>query len=254
MTAAHCVVNARGEVDNTRLTILGGTVNIDPATTMSVEGERQRVLAAYVPQVDEETGGTFQTLTYANDIALLRLSSPIMETASIANNRRSIALPAVNQTNTLYFPYAAVFTAGWGKKASGQLSSPVLQEVVLPYVDPSVCHAFFDPQNLAFPPGALCAGFSTGSYAHCQGDSGGPLYYRPETAPNAAFPATEVLLGIVSWGRGCEQPGSYGKYSSTLYFSSWIIARILEYCTDPAAALRPPDEDDCLNELAPGAL
>lgn len=253
VTAAHCVVNSQGQADKTRLTIWGGTVNVDPNVTPP-QGEQQRVLAVYVPQADEETRGVFQSLTYENDIALLRLSAPQRAGTDINNNRRSIVLPAPGQERTLHLQYAAVFTAGWGKKAQGGFSSPDLQEVVLPFVASADCRDFFSSKNQPWPPGMLCAGFSTGLYAHCQGDSGGPLYYRPDLAVNGVFSRTEVLLGIVSWGEGCQKPGSFGAYSSALYFASWLVARILEYCRDPAAVLAQPEVDDCLDELRPGAL
>lgn len=48
--------------------------------------------------------------------------------------------------------------------------------------------------------GMICAGYINGGTDSCQGDSGGPLVYN------------NTLIGIVSWGSGCAQPGFPGKY------------------------------------------
>lgn len=43
----------------------------------------------------------------------------------------------------------------------------------------------------------------------CQGDSGGPLFYTYDNEGNNSY----VLVGIVSFGFGCVQPGDPGDYT-----------------------------------------
>jgi len=49
-----------------------------------------------------------------------------------------------------------------------------------------------------------------------QGDSGGPL---------VAFDQNRwLLVGVVSWGRGCGQNGHLGVYTNVLKYKEWIEA------------------------------
>ncbi len=53
-----------------------------------------------------------------------------------------------------------------------------------------------------------------GELDSCKGDSGGPLV--------TCYRDTTFLLGIVSWGKGCARPGSYGIYTRVSNYLQWI--------------------------------
>ncbi|KAL1386837.1 hypothetical protein pipiens_012767 [Culex pipiens pipiens] len=57
----------------------------------------------------------------------------------------------------------------------------------------------------------ICAGdLEHGGVDACFGDSGGPMV------------ADGVLVGVVSWGKGCAQPGAVGVYSNVAVVRDWI--------------------------------
>ena len=67
----------------------------------------------------------------------------------------------------------------------------------------------------------VCAGFNNGGYDSCQGDSGGPLIM---TNSDGEY----ELIGIVSWGYGCAEPGYPGVYSKIHSRLNWFFQYIGE--------------------------
>ena len=66
----------------------------------------------------------------------------------------------------------------------------------------------------------LCAGLPQGGRDACLGDSGGPLLARVQNS--------WVLVGIVSFGEGCAEPGKPGVYTNLgNYFDSFINRYVL---------------------------
>jgi trypsin len=61
----------------------------------------------------------------------------------------------------------------------------------------------------------FCAGVAAGGKDSCQGDSGGPI-----------VAANKALIGIVSWGAGCAQPGKPGVYARVGALSSFITSNL----------------------------
>ena len=65
----------------------------------------------------------------------------------------------------------------------------------------------------------MCAGFKEGGKDSCQGDSGGPLMLM---GPKQKY----EIIGIVSFGIGCGQPGYPGIYTKVGRYLDWIISNV----------------------------
>ena len=135
--------------------------------------------------------------THANDIALLRTTSPI-------TRGRPIALPTSNARPS---GTAAVAT-GWGTTSEGGRRSSDLLATTLDVLPESSCARTYSANYRSDV--MLCAGHMPGGRDTCQGDSGGPLAQ------------SGVLIGITSFGRGCARSNTPGVYTRVSHFVDWI--------------------------------
>ncbi|OWK50692.1 Acrosin [Lonchura striata] len=92
----------------------------------------------------------------------------------------------------------------------------VLQESKVHLMDTELCNS--SPWYAgAVHADNLCAGYPQGSIDTCQGDSGGPLVCKDNRADYY------WLVGLNSWGRGCDRARHPGIYTSTQHFYNWIL-------------------------------
>jgi secreted trypsin-like serine protease len=215
LTAAHCIFDRHwGGVKALRAVTAFANSNVPR------RGEALRIKSviahpdfAVVPRTGKATPGLI------NDIALLEL-----EASTTAPRQKLLAdagLPAGLAAGTL----ATVI--GWGvtqprrpdqHSDSTQISKTLLRADV-PIADRSACDAF-----LAFPGSVstapiFCAGDARGGPDACNGDSGGPIF-----VPGHA--GEPLQAGVVSWGDGCAQSGTYGAYTSAAHLEGWIRKRV----------------------------
>jgi len=200
LTAAHCVTHDALKVDpdgrdGRRVRV--GTLDLDPITA-GANYRIDRVVrhARYDPR------------TKLNDIALVHI---VADTGTVLGNRRyrprPIRLYGVNESAPL--PAGATVVAiGWGKTETGRPSSGLLQ-VDLETIDCASAEAI-----KARTTGSQICAAKPGKDA-CQGDSGGPLILVGDEP---------VLVGIVSWGDKCGQPGHPGVYTriDRAHYLNWI--------------------------------
>ncbi|MCP5077704.1 MAG: trypsin-like serine protease [Psychromonas sp.] len=157
--------------------------------------------------------------TSSNDIALLRLASPITNITPIS------LLDITTTTNAISLESYAT-AIGWGSTVGynpGQTVTPaypdILREVEVPLQTDDICAQNLDSYNSTT---MICAG-ETGKDA-CQGDSGGPLVYNDG--------GSWKQIGIVSWGSGCASAGNPGVYTRLANYSDWIEDTITNLSID----------------------
>ncbi|XP_065133809.2 trypsin-like isoform X1 [Paramisgurnus dabryanus] len=195
LSAAHCFTSVS---TNTIVVYIGRQSQTD---------SNPNEMSSTVSQVF--THPSYSNLTENNDLALLRLSSPVV----YSNYIQPVCLAGTGSTvgaGTLSW------ITGWGKvdPNSNQLPT-ILQEVDIPIVSESSCQNAYGPD---ITDNMICAGLSQGGKDSCQGDSGGPLVVRKGTQ--------WIQCGIVSFGQGCAEPGFPGVYTKVSSYENWIVSHI----------------------------
>lgn len=144
----------------------------------------------------------FNPRTLNNDIAVLTLSRPATQGASIRYVKH----------DTITDPGKSATVVGWGTTRYGGNSSPVLRSVTVPFVSNANANRP-SAYNGDVTSNMLAAG--TSGKDSCQGDSGGPLFMK-----NDAGELRQV--GIVSWGEDCARPSYPGIYTRVANYYDWI--------------------------------
>uniref|UniRef100_A0A8C2IHZ6 Zgc:171592 n=1 Tax=Cyprinus carpio TaxID=7962 RepID=A0A8C2IHZ6_CYPCA len=144
----------------------------------------------------------YNRVTFNNDIALLKLSSP--------SHLLPVSLLYVWLHQALsILPGTRCFTTGWGRTAT--TSSPeILQQTVVPIISPAVCRQIWGQSRIT--DAMICAGASGSS--SCQGDYGGPLVCESS--------GVWSLVGSVSWETSTCDTRFPAVYASISQLRSWI--------------------------------
>lgn len=191
ITAAHCTEGLKAH----NITIRLGAHNIQEPSVNVRDIEVSRI----------RQHPHFQKDTFMNDIAVLRLKRPVTFNEYI----RPVCLP--NRTEETYFAKTAIAT-GWGTQKFGGPYSEVLREVKLIVWNNTECNQrFAQPITDVF----LCAGAKKREGDACQGDSGGPLMLQTKSKQ-------WTLVGVISWGIKCGEPGVPGIYTRISHFLDYI--------------------------------
>merc|ERR1711971_1207103 len=210
VTAAHCT---NGQSPSGLKVYVGGTslaaMNESTSFIINVKSIMQH------PNYDSSN--------IANDISILELDSAV-DLYSYPTIK-PICLPAQGAT----FPNEQATVSGWGTLSSGGSSPSTLHEVDVTVFADGNC----GEMNQYMTPDMLCAGLMEGGKDACQGDSGGPLFISDPANNNA-----KTLIGAVSWGFGCANPGQLGIYVEVAYFRDWLDAQITSgnTCSPPSAS------------------
>ncbi|XP_046456355.1 brachyurin-like [Daphnia pulex] len=148
----------------------------------------------------------WNSATLADDLALIRLPSPVTLTPEVQPICLAPATEPDHVGDTL-------LVSGWGKTADGALQgiSDVLMKVTAPGITTAECAATYGD---IITDNILCID-TTGGKGSCNGDSGGPLSFVNAGVYNQ--------VGIVSFGAraGCAEgfPAGFTRVSS---YTQWI--------------------------------
>jgi len=203
LTAAHCIFRTR----IFKFMVVAGEHDL----TKEEGSEQMSDIAEFIvhPDYDEETS--------SNDIALLRLKTPLKMSIMV----QPACLPQASMRHRLYETGVKTILSGWGEldpkgifdhDKSGR-SPNILQAVSLPIIDTDLCNER-GRYHGHIRKGMFCAGFLEGGIDACQGDSGGPLVEEVD--------GQIVIVGVVSWGGGCAQKNKPGVYAKVADFLPWI--------------------------------
>jgi len=196
VSAAHCY---EGDVLDEMSIVVGG-YDLDTVDS----GEQRLQIKRAIPANFGPKG----------DLILFELAEAVTNSPILLADDDLMAL--INTGDTLS-------TMGWGNRSTTGSDYPsILHEVDVPlYHHPSCVVAYDSVTTTGIPhyqgsvtDDMICAGLSQGGVDSCQGDSGGPLIYE-----NAGTP---YLVGIVSFGEGCAEPGFPGVYTRLASYKSWI--------------------------------
>ena len=151
----------------------------------------------------------YNTRTYDNDIALLRLETPAPFSEFI--------LPACLPSNdlaerVLHLNGTPTVVSGWGKEEMNSSTfSSALNVINIPLVERDLCVRHM---TNTITENVLCAGVLGQRQDACEGDSGGPMV--------TLYRDTWFLLGLVSWGEGCGRQDKLGIYTKVSNYHQWI--------------------------------
>ena len=189
LTAAHCLGDE----------VLGAPPH--RATDLKIIAGRTDLPASGGEEIavrDARVNPGYDSATNSGDFAVLTLATPLPADAVIATAGDGDPAYAAGTPATVY---------GWGDTSGTGQYAHSLHAAQLQVLADDVCER-------AYPGGAdgtyragtmLCGGETEGGPDACQGDSGGPLV------------AGGKLIGLVSWGSGCGQPGRPGVYTRVSY-------------------------------------
>ncbi|XP_056253560.1 transmembrane protease serine 2 isoform X1 [Seriola aureovittata] len=152
----------------------------------------------------------YDTKTNDNDIALLKLDTPLTYTSTV----RPVCLPNVGVNLSAE---RQAWITGWGALRSSGPAPDRLNQAQVTIYNTVTCNSplVLDGQVTQT---MICAGKLQGGVDTCQGDSGGPLVVEEG--------GVWWLTGDTSWGIGCAWRNKPGVYGNITYFTDWIYRQM----------------------------
>ena len=223
ITAAHCMRNGSETARPENVKVWAGITSIFSAGSLNSVAVSDIILHP-----------NYNSSRFANDIAILKLSStlpddalPIRLASESEQQRADQAFANGWVTDGERQPNLLV--SGWGSTDANDSSSGAtrLQQTLLSGVPDNICDSMWGSNiNSSEYSIYLCAGSVSPTLGRdsCFGDSGGPLVWQdPLRAADSDFGLR--LVGLVSFGEGCagRLPGVYSEVASQ---TDWLAGEI----------------------------
>ncbi|XP_025263601.1 venom protease-like [Camponotus floridanus] len=206
LTAAHCV-HGRDDLYKVRIGDLDLNSDSDGATPFEDFIEWKAVHPGYNPT------------SHTNDVAVLKTTREVPFSSIL----HPICLPVDDFTRNRNVENTYPFIAGWGSVYFRGPTSSRLLQTQLPVRPQQECvRAFQNFKGNVIDDRVLCAGFAQGGKDSCQGDSGGPLM-----SPNPRDNKFYYVIGVVSYGFRCAEPGFPGVYTKVTAFLDFITSQLV---------------------------
>ncbi|XP_061667144.1 serine protease 28-like [Syngnathoides biaculeatus] len=217
LTAAHCIPS----LDPSPWLLYFGKQN--QSTTSPNEVNRAVSQVIVHPEYD--------SFTRQNDVALMRLSSPLVFTDYI----RPIC---VASRSSAFNNGTRCWATGWGRLSADEPLEAFerLQEVEIPVIGNRECACSYTlVENASIASNMLCAGEE--NRGTCQGDSGGPVQCRQGS--------TWILAGVASFGVPCARRFFPEVFARVSVYQDWITTGAaganISFVTFASTG---PDQDD----------
>lgn len=204
VSAAHCVYG-NIEDEPTRL-----YVRVGGHDWRHIMGSEKDIKVAKIIRHDQ-----YDSMTTYNDIALIKLSKPVMFNKYV----QPACLPTGN------VPVGSkCYITGYGHTSAKSKMNPVIQQGLLPVVSNEVCYE--KNKHIMETPvreGNICGGSGgTSPISGCQGDSGGPYVCHV----NGRW----ELHGAVSYGSPfCKSSDMYTVFARIYYYLDWLKQKMAKH-------------------------
>lgn len=176
-------------LDHVQISVHAGVTNFNEV------GQKGEV--AYVYQHPD-----YNNKTMENDISVLELFDPLTFDPTVG----AALLPTAGSTPVV----GSVATiSGWGATQEGGWTSEHLRDLEVKILDDATCKE----DHSGVTANSFCANAHRGG--PCHGDFGGPL-----------VDDSKVLVGVMSWSRGCEHPEYDAVYTNVGSFVVFINDKI----------------------------
>jgi len=211
LTAAHCVVGGHTPV----AVRLGEHVLYDDNDGASPEEYKVVKITPHE---------RYSPRSFANDIAIVEFEKAV----TYKNGIQPACLPSLSPKS--FEPPSSkeklvsegVLIAGWGATGFRQPTSDKLLQGTISVVSEESCKEKFSAfKNVNIGPKQICALDPNNKIDACQGDSGGPLVVlKRDTNEERRY--RYFLVGVVSYGYKCAEPGFPGVYTRVNEYDDWI--------------------------------
>ncbi|KAM9431292.1 transmembrane protease serine 12-like isoform 1-T1 [Salvelinus alpinus] len=199
LTAAHCFTI----VPPHRMSSLRVVAGLNVLTEPGRYSQRRYVVEVRVHE-------KFHHPSYSNDIALMRLSSPLEYTDFVQP-----VCTVEDEMEEFDLNLNQCFVSGWGSTSFKGKPMDTLQEAEVELFEQNTCNRI-DWYNGYIKNGMICGGSETGVVDTCQGDSGGPLQCFSEDQEKF------YIVGVTSFGDACGLPKRPGVYTRASKYSAWL--------------------------------